>query len=127
MWGVKWKFPASYNPQANGQAEAAVKIISSKLRLTINELMQKHPNQKHYGKWSTFLPYITMSYNFCPNEMTGFSPYELVFGRIPPLPRPISDADLLSDSWEKKSHQEHLITLKEALSEAREILDQRAV
>ena len=126
LWGVQWKFPSSYNPQANGQAEAAVKIISSKLRLTISELRSRGPDAAHEKKWSIFLPYITMSYNFCPNEMTGFSPYELVFGRIPPLPSLVTNVKSLEENWTNQDHRNYLVGVQQALKEAYAIVDVRA-
>ena len=80
LWGVQWYFPSPYNPQANGQAEAGVKIISRRLRTTLAELKDSNPIKFADNKWSIILPFITMSYNICPNEMTGFAPYELIFG-----------------------------------------------
>ena len=40
-WGVQWKFPVSYNSQANGQARGGVKIASAKLRASLMEMETK--------------------------------------------------------------------------------------
>ena len=118
LWGVQWFFPSPYNPQANGQAEAGVKIISRRLRSTLAEMQLSNPIKFAENKWSTILPYITMSYNVCPNEMTGFAPYELVFGRMPHLPMNNSSDRL--DSIEKLQTKpyDYLREVKNALKEA---------
>ena len=92
LWGVQWKFTAPYNPQANGQAEAGVKINTSKLRVTLTDFVQKCPDlqpAKLHSQWPVLLPYVTFAYNCCPIEALDFSPYEMMFGRSPRLPIPI--------------------------------------
>lgn len=86
LWGVRWNFSAPYNPQANGQAEAGVKIVSARLRSALTDLRDKDPDRFKLNRWSVLLPYVTMSYNVTPNLATGFAPFELIFGRPPPLP-----------------------------------------
>jgi hypothetical protein len=36
--------------------------------------------------WWEYLPAATFSYNICVNESTGYSPFELVYQRVPALP-----------------------------------------
>ena len=126
MWGVTWKFSSPYNPQANGQAEAAVKIISNRLRLTL--LGASEPSNSFRGrssvtKWTTILPYVTMSYNCSPNEATGFSPYELLFGRVPCLPSGSAE-QLEEHEVTNEDYSDHLARLRVALREAHDLVDQ---
>jgi ribonuclease HI/transposase InsO family protein len=129
MWGVNWRFSAPYNPQANGQAEAGVKIISTKIRLTLTELTLNDSSKFAPNKWSILLPYVTWAYNSCPNEMTGFSPYELVFGRMPILPMKIPDDVLDPSDWKgekAKAPYDYLQEVKKSLEEAYEIVNAKA-
>lgn len=93
LWGVRWSYSAPHNPQANGQAEAGVKIVMSKLRAMVNEFVAKCPTWKAKKYWPDILPYAAMTYNYTPNVSTGFAPYELVFGRVPLLPIPVPVLD----------------------------------
>ena len=127
LWGVQWKFPAPYNPQANGQAEAGVKIISQKLRRTLTDLSQRDNGKFPMNKWSIILPYVVWAYNSSPNEMTGFAPYELVFGRMPPLPQPHLNDLALEKKWLEKKPFDYLIQLQHALQEAHEIVNEKTM
>ena len=121
MWGVQWKFTAPYNPQANGQAEAAVKIISNRLRLAMIEEQEKNTKVP----WTILLPYVTMSYNQLPNESTGFSPYELMFGRTPPLPYSDRQLDISDETLQQLNCPDYLKEIKLALKEAQDLVNEK--
>jgi hypothetical protein len=38
------------------------------------------------SRWKEYLHTLVMAYNCTPHQTTGFSPYELMFGRLPQLP-----------------------------------------
>ena len=127
MWGVQWHFTAAYNPQANGQAESSVKIIANKLRLTLLEAKAPNPitGETKPISWVNILPYVTMAYNRCPKEEIGFSPYELVFGRVPPLPVQVPEEVLTDEYPTHPNYMTYLANLQANLMEARGILDLR--
>ena len=130
LWGVSYNFSAPYNPQANGQAEAGVKIVSTRLRLTLLGLTQFNEKKYPPQSWSALLPLVTMSYNRCPNEMTGFSPHELIFGRSPPLPIPLTikeKEDLLALNWKSVEPKDYLLQIQEAFKEAYELVTEKTV
>lgn len=43
-------------------------------------------SQDKKAKWKNYLPAMVHAYNCTPHEATGFTPYELMFGRKPTLP-----------------------------------------
>ena len=129
LWGVSYRFTAPYNPQANGQAEAAVKIISNKLRLAVMDLCEStesHPERrKAEMKWPLLLPYVTMAYNRCPNEVTGFSPFELVFGKPAPIPTTFDINRLDKYPYYQEGLGDYLHTLQKGLRHAYDIVNDR--
>ena len=79
---VKMKFSSSHHPQANGKVERLVGTLKSVLKTTA-DTYQEH--------WVDALQPATFAYNATPNEVTGYSPYYLNYGRHPTYP-----ADILS-------------------------------
>ena len=71
--------------------------------------------------WDTLLPYILFAYREVPQATTGFSPFELVFGREVRGP-----LDVLKEGWEanKRSSESvvaHVLTLRERLESMTEL------
>ena len=130
LWGVQWKFTAPYNPQANGQAEAGVKIVTNKLRLTLTEFMQRCQTAnpaKLRSQWPAILPYVTFAYNSCPIEALEFSPYEMVFGRSPILPIPVKIDEGLINSPTRVEAAKYLQQLQLALKNTHDFVIERTV
>jgi len=114
IWGVTPTFSEAYNPQANGQAEAAVKIASRMLFTALCDLSKTTGGTRYpYKAWVGQLNPVVMSYNMAPNRITGLSPYEIMFGRAPsvPLPHPERSVPLATE----EALQDHLLALKMAL------------
>ena len=71
--------------------------------------------------WDTLLPYILFAYREVPQATTGFSPFELVFGR-----EVCGPVDVLKEGWEanKRSSESvvaHVLTLRERLESMTEL------
>lgn len=75
-----------YNPRAN-LSERANKEVKRYLTLYV----QENPEN-----WCEFLDYCAFSYNTTANKSTGFTPYELVFGKPCIWPQEISNSKNLS-------------------------------
>ncbi|CAF3104286.1 unnamed protein product [Rotaria sp. Silwood2] len=75
--GYKHVFSTPYHPQTNGQTE--------RWNATFVTHMAKFCNINH-DNWDTFLPSIVFAYNHGVHSSTGFTPYQLAFGRQPRNP-----------------------------------------
>ncbi len=73
--GVRIAYSHAYHPQANGRAEVAGQTLISKLRLF---------NQDTGENWLDLLPRALDVIHDSPGE-SGFSPYQLMFGRDRPM------------------------------------------
>ena len=80
---------------------------------TLKEILGKCASED--GKdWDRLLPYILFAYREAPQESTGFSPFELLYGRE--IRGPL---DVLKEEWETKSNKEsvisHIMLMRERL------------
>lgn len=71
---------------------------------------------KDKSHWREFVKPLVHAYNCTRNDVTGFSPYELMFGRQPRLP--VDLAFGLPMSQELKSHSQYVHDLKGRLEES---------
>jgi hypothetical protein len=94
------------HPEADGLAECMVQTVKRGLR--------KYSLKKgHHGDWDLQLPWLAMGYRFSKQaSLTSLSPYYLLFGRHPVLPKAIQmDADTVlanmdnPDMWALMSEQ----------------------
>ena len=77
-----------YHPQTDGLVER----FNGTLKTMLRKFVQEHPNE-----WDKLLPYLLFAYREVPQESTGFSPFELLFGRHVRGP-----LDVMKESWEEK-------------------------
>lgn len=68
-------------------------------------------------RWKEFVQPLVHSYNCTKNDITGFSPYQLMFGRQPSLPLDLAFG-LTPRNPGKVSHSEYVKKLKESLQES---------
>ena len=104
-----------YHPQTDGLVERFNQTLKSMLKKTAIE----------QGKdWDKPIPYLLFAYREVPQSSTGFSPFELVFGRQVRGPM-----DVLKESWEaeKKSDESivsYILSVQERLEEMADIVKQ---
>ncbi|XP_055362214.1 retrovirus-related Pol polyprotein from transposon 412 [Betta splendens] len=72
---------------------------------------------KNKTKWREYVKPLTHAYNCTRNDVTGFSPYELMFGRQPRLPIDIAFG-LPVKAKESSSHSQYVRNLKFHLEES---------
>ena len=61
---------------------------------TLKEMLRKTANEE--GKdWDHLLPYVLFAYREVPQESTGYSPFELLYGRVVQEP-----LDVMEELWE---------------------------
>lgn len=66
-----------FHPQSDGMVERFNRTLEDMLSLVVSE------NQKDWDAW---LPYLLMAYRSAEHESTGFSPAEIMLGRMVTLP-----------------------------------------
>uniref|UniRef100_A0A3P8TL91 Gypsy retrotransposon integrase-like protein 1 n=1 Tax=Amphiprion percula TaxID=161767 RepID=A0A3P8TL91_AMPPE len=74
--------------------------------------------------WKEYVKPLVHAYNCTKNDVTGYSPYELMFGRRPRLP--IDLAFGLPVDAQKKSHSQYVSDLKQRLEESFKIATSNA-
>ena len=74
-----------YHPETNGIVER----FNGTLKQMLKKLMADKPSD-----WDRFLPAALFAYREIPQTSTGFSPFQLLFGRVPKGP-----TQLLYESW----------------------------
>ena len=72
---------------------------------------------KSKSRWREFVKPLVHAYNCTKNDTTGFSPYELMFGREPRLPVDLAFGLPLRDK-EQTSHSQYVQNLKSHLEES---------
>ena len=70
--GVEHRVTSPYRPSTNGQCE--------RLNATLIQCIKKHA-EKNPTDWDLWIPYVLMAYRTRLHSSTGFTPYELMFGR----------------------------------------------
>ncbi|XP_058547606.1 uncharacterized protein LOC131489615 [Neofelis nebulosa] len=73
--GANWKLHCAYRPQSSGQVE--------RMNRTLKETLTKLTMETG-GNWVTLLPYALYRVGNTPYTL-GFTPYEIMFGRSPPI------------------------------------------
>ncbi|KAG6930496.1 hypothetical protein G0U57_003644, partial [Chelydra serpentina] len=84
--GVRHSWASAYHPQSNGLVER----FNGTLKMMLKTFMNQHPQD-----WDKYLPHLLFAYREVPQESTGFSPFELLYGR-----RVRGPLDLMRDEWE---------------------------
>ena len=106
--GVKGIKTTPYHPQTDGLVERYNQTLKSMLRKFVS----------HTGAdWDQWLPYMLFAYREVPQASTGFSPFELLYGRQVRGP-----LDLLKDYWESPKPERdnvvaYVVKMREKLEE----------
>ena len=77
LMGIHKSRTTAYHPQCDGQVERQNRTLQEMLAAFVSE---------HKDDWDTWVSLAVYAYNTSCHESTGFSPYELVFGRSPRTP-----------------------------------------
>ncbi|XP_068250341.1 uncharacterized protein [Palaemon carinicauda] len=72
LLGVKPLFSTPYHPTANGRIERQHQIL--------NSILKKICELKH-NQWHRFIPAALFAMREIPSDTTGFSPFEILYGR----------------------------------------------
>ena len=102
-----------YHPQTDSLVE--------RFNNTLKAMLRKAADDE--GKdWDRLLPYLLFAYREVPQASTGFSPFELVYGRHVRGP-----LDVLKESWETSSRStesvvSYVLTIQERLEKLRDLV-----
>jgi hypothetical protein len=77
MLEITQTFSARYHPQSHG----CVEQLNQTLKLMLEKVCLQKPKQ-----WDTYLPMVLFAYRNAVLQGTGFSPFQLLFGRKPKTP-----------------------------------------
>ncbi len=81
-------------------------------------------NNKEKSRWKDYVKPLVHAYNCTKSDVTGFSPYELMFGRQPRLP--IDLAFGLPVDGQSESHSKYVQGLKSRLEESYRVATKNA-
>ena len=106
LYDIRKSKTTAYHPEGNSQCE--------RFNRTLHNLLRKLPPEEK-RKWPDRLPTLLYAYNCTPHSSTGFSPYQLMFGRQPRLPVDLlnvhdeegDDSGCSMGEW-VEAHQKHL-------------------
>lgn len=109
IMGIKKTHTTSYHAQGNAQAERFNRSLLSSLSCLTEE---------EKTRWKDHLPYVVHAYNCTKNDATGYSPFQLMFGRKPRLPVDVIRG--LDDPIKDVDYKEYVQSVKESLATAYE-------
>ena len=97
---IRHVYTPSDHPQANGAVERIVQALKKALRAYAASDSVK-------TKWDILIPNIQFGYNVTPQVSTGFSPYYIMYGRLPLFPaqyRAQFEEPINPEDWEQLHH-----------------------
>ena len=119
LLGVKAIKTSPYHPQTDGLVERFNSMLKSMLRKCMME----------EGKdWDKLLPYVLFTYCEVPQTTTGFSPFELLYGRAVRGP-----VDVLKETWEASENTSdesvvsYILSVQEKLERMMETVKENSV
>ena len=100
------------HPQTDGLVERFNHTLKAMLRKTTN---------KEGKDWDRMIPYLLFAYREVPQASTGFSPFELLYGRQVRGP-----LDIIKETWEAshKSSESVVLGIQERLTKLRELVEE---
>ena len=103
-----------YHPQTNGSAE--------RVHQTLQRMIGKLDPEKHW-KWPEHIGSVLIAYNATWSQVTGYSPYFLMFGRRPWLPVDLLFLTVNKREW-TRTIDEYVKALYEQLTECLQLVQE---
>ena len=115
LTGIKKTHTTPYHPRGNP--------VERFNRTLLSMLGMLEPKQK--SKWKEYVKPLVHAYNCTHNEVTGFTPYELMFGRSPRLPVDLAFGLPVSPP-QTPSHNQYVQSLRSRLQEGYQLAAKNA-
>ena len=115
LTGIKKTHTTPYHPRGNP--------VERFNRTLLSMLGTLEPKQK--SKWKEYVKPLVHAYNCTRNEVTGFTPYELMFGRSPRLPVDLAFGLPVSPP-QTRSHNQYVQSLRSRLQEGYQLAAKNA-
>lgn len=108
---IEQKFSTPYHHETLGTVERNHRVLNEYFLSFVGE-----------GEWHSWIPYYTFAYNITPYVDTEYSPFELIFGKLPSLPGDqITNCDRV---YNLDNYANELkIRLKNSLENARKLIE----
>ena len=115
MLGVKAIRTTPYHLQTGGLVERFNQTLKQMLRKTIDE---------EGREWDKLLPYVLFAYREVPQSSTGFSPFELIYGRDVRGPLDVLKEDWIHNQLKDDDIVSYVTRIYERLKEGREAVQE---
>ena len=102
-----------YHPQTDGLVERFNGTLKGMLRKFVNR------SQKD---WDEYLPYLLFAYREVPQETTGFSPFDLLYGRCVRGPLDVLKEDWTGDRGTAVPVATYVVEMRERLAEMAQLV-----
>ncbi|KAK3732350.1 hypothetical protein QZH41_000535 [Actinostola sp. cb2023] len=100
-----------YHPQANGLVE--------RFNGTLKAMLKKFAGE-HVQTWDKYLPYLLFAYREVPTESTGYSPFELLYGRMVRGPLAVIKETWLERQPPNDNLLSHVLEIRQVLQRLRD-------
>ena len=108
LFGIQPIHTTPYHPQSNGMCER----LNGTLKTLLKKVTAENPKD-----WDRYLPAVLFAYREVKHEATGFSPFEMLYGRVPRGP-----TDVLKELMTNNSNSPPDIPVMDYLTDLRERL-----
>ena len=102
-----------YHPEANGLVERFNGTLKCMLKKFVAERVQT---------WDKYLPYLLFAYREVPNESTGYSPFELLYGRSVRGPLAVIKETWLDPKPDKTNLISHVLEIRRRLASMQQVV-----
>ncbi|RUA04547.1 MAG: hypothetical protein DSY43_06070 [Gammaproteobacteria bacterium] len=104
-----------YHPQANGLVE--------RFNGTLKAMLKKFAGE-HVQTWDKYLPYLLFAYREVPTESTGYSPFELLYGRMVRGPLAVIKETWLERQPPNDNLLSHVLEIRKRLTTMQQVVQE---